>query len=769
VGVVCKGLLLVALLSAMPLAAQESSPKEASPPASAPAAAEPVRDAVAGTPDPVEVMVERVRPSTVTVTVSGRDGRQQGMGTGFVISRDGLIATNLHVIDEARPVSVKFADGKTFEVTEIHATDKTMDLAVLRIDAHDLPALELGNSDALKPGQEVIAIGNPLGLERSVVRGVVSELREIEGRPMIQLAIPIERGNSGGPLLDRQGRVQGIVTLKSLVTRDLGFAVVVNALKPLLDKPNPIAMSRWTTIGALDERDWKPLLGARWRQRAGRILVDDTGGGFGGRSLCLSARDVPALPYEVAVQVRFTPENGAAGLVFHCDGQNRHYGFYPSNGSLRLARFDGPDVYSWNVLDQVSSDAYRPGDWNSIRVRVEPGRLLCYINDELAIESTDSEFTSGAVGLAKFRDTDAEFRYFRVGQENPAEAVPPEVVERIAALSRDLTPQSAKSPDLIEQLLSSEDGTTELLRREARLLEQRAAHMRTLAGELHARRVQQQLGQEFERPEDKVDLLRVALLIARLDNEEVDVDGYSRVVERTVERIRATLPADASESDRLAALDSHLFDSLGFHGSRSAYYHRSNSYLNEVIDDREGLPITLSLLYMELARRLDLKVVGVGLPGHFVVRFEPTEGESRLIDVFDRARVMTRDEAIAQVRLNLADRVDDSKLNELIDQFLAATPPRSIAVRILSNLRGVAEGESDHAAVLRYLNAALEIDPGHLETRARRIDVEIRTGRVADAITDIDWMLEHNPEGMDVPTVTRLRDQLRQRLQSESM
>ena len=78
--------------------------------------------------------------------------------------------------------------------------------------------------------------------------------------------------------------------MKSLVTDNLGFAVAVNALKPLREKPNPMPMDRWLTIGALDPTHWKPLFGGRWRQRAGRILVDGLGAGFGGRSLCLANR-----------------------------------------------------------------------------------------------------------------------------------------------------------------------------------------------------------------------------------------------------------------------------------------------------------------------------------------------------------------------------------------------------------------------------------------------------------------------------------------------
>ncbi len=207
----------------------------------------------------VEQLTERARKSVVVITQTGRDGKRVGLGAGFIISADGLIVTNFHVIGEGRPITVELADERQFNVIGIHASDRALDLAVVRIDGHDLPALTLGDSEALKQGQSVLAIGNPLGLKHSVVTGVVSGVRELEGRPMIQLAMPIEPGNSGGPLLDLQGRVQGILTLKSLMTANLGFAVGVNTLKPLLEKPNPIAMSRWLTIGALDPRQWQPL------------------------------------------------------------------------------------------------------------------------------------------------------------------------------------------------------------------------------------------------------------------------------------------------------------------------------------------------------------------------------------------------------------------------------------------------------------------------------------------------------------------------------
>lgn len=713
----------------------------------------------------VAALAERVRKSVVVVSFSGRDGKQQGLGTGFVVSADGLIATNLHVIGEARPIDVQFADGRTFPVTAIHATEKSMDLAVLKIDAKDLPVLELGDSDALKQGEQVIAIGNPLGFRHSVVSGVVSEKRELEGKPMIQVAIPIERGNSGGPLLDMQGRVHGIVTLKSQVTRNLGFAVVVNALKPLLEKPNPIPMSRWTTIGTIDKREWTTVFGARWRQRAGRISVDETGSGFGGRSLCLSTSEPPEIPFEIAASVRFSPGEGAAGLVFHSDGNNNHYGFYPSNGRLRLTRFNGSSVYQWKVLQEVSHKAYVPNDWNDLKVRIEKDRILCYVNDELVIESTDSGLSDGAVGLCKFRNSEGEFRRFRVGQNLNSDRPSEEIVKRITEAVMSLPADRPAGNDVVEKLLPDGMSTTEVLRREAKLLEQRAQRIRELAVAVHARRTQQELADEIAKKPEDFDLLRAALLLSRIDNEEVDVDVYLGEVDQLVADIKSEIADDASEQDRLATLDRFLFEQLGFHGSRTNYYHRSNSYLNEVIDDREGLPITLSVLYMELARRLDLKVVGVGIPGHFVVRFEPKEGDSKLVDVFENASPMTLEVAQATIRARLGGQVDKEEMERLVETFLDASPPKAILLRMLSNLRGVAEEDRDLDSILRYLDTAIVIDPDSLENRARRIDMRIRSGRISEALVDIDWMLDKRPEGMDVNQVLQMRAELEARLQ----
>jgi S1-C subfamily serine protease len=233
----------------------------------------------------VEEVFQRVKPSLAVISVRGRDGKLRGLGSGFVVAADGLIATNMHVIGEGRAIEVQLADGKHYDVKGVHAFDRHRDLAVLRVEAKDLKPLPIGDSEALRQGQTVVALGNPQGLRHSVVTGVVSGRREIDGRSMIQLAIPVEPGNSGGPLVDLQGRVGGIITMKSAVTANLGFAVAVNDLKPLLTKPNPVPIARWINQGQVDPRQWQVLQGASWRTRGSRILVDGEGDGFGGRPL----------------------------------------------------------------------------------------------------------------------------------------------------------------------------------------------------------------------------------------------------------------------------------------------------------------------------------------------------------------------------------------------------------------------------------------------------------------------------------------------------
>jgi regulator of sirC expression with transglutaminase-like and TPR domain len=699
----------------------------------------------------VAQIAEQARKSVVMITFTGRDGQRQGLGTGFVVG-DGLIATNLHVLGEGRHLAVQLAGGKRHDVTAVHASDRGLDLAVVRIDVKGLTPLELGDADKIKVGQAVVALGNPQGLEYSVVSGVVSGRRTIDNRNMIQLAIPVEEGNSGGPVLDRHGRVLGIVTMKSLVTANLGFAMPVNALKPLLTKPNPIPMARWVTIGALDPKEWQPLMGARWRQRAGHIHVAGAGKGFGGRSLCLRQRLAPPLPFEIAVTVKLDDEAGAAGLAWHADGGNKHYGFYPTGGKLRLTRFNGPDVYSWTILKDQKSPHYRPRDWNTLKVRIEKDKILCYVNDKAVFESTDTGLTAGKVGLAKFRDTKAEFKRFQVARQIPPSELTPERKARVARAIDKVPARGELTRELVDSFLPDSEASTASLRERARLLEKQAAQLRTLAAAVHARKVQADLHKALQGEEEKIDLLRAALLIARLDNAELDVDAYCKDVETLAQEVKATLPKGADARGKLAALGKLLFQERGFHGSRVAYYTRSNSYLNEVLDDREGIPITLCILYMEVAQRLGLKVVGVGMPGHFIVKHVPDKGPEQLIDVYDGGKFLTRAEASKIVETITGEPLRDEDLN--------AAGKKAVLVRMLQNLYEVARREKDMAGVLRYLDTILVIAPDQVRERWMRAVFRFEGGQRRGALEDTDWILRKEPVGIDLRRVRQFRQML---------
>ncbi len=704
-------------------------------------------------PIAVEDLVEKVRNSIVQVSFAGRNGKTLGKGTGFIISADGLIATNMHVLGEARPIKVETADERAFEVQSVHASDRRLDMAIIKVDAADLPVLPLGDSDKVRQGQPFVIVGNPQGLKHSVVSGVISSRREIDGRRMLQLAAPIEPGNSGSPVLDAEGRVIGIVTMKSLVTDNLGFAGEINQLRPLIDKPNPISMSRWLTIGALDPREWTPMFGGKWQRRAGRIVASGTGDDpVGRRTLCISQTDLPELPFEMAVQVRLDDEAGAAGLVFHSDGGDKHYGFYPSNGNLRLSRFEGPTVFQWQVLNNLKSAHYRPGQWNHLKVRFEKEKTLCYVNDQLVVESNDRVLPTGKVGLAKFRQTVAEFKGFRVAKQIPPSTIPAETQQQLERIVDALPGIATLTDKQAEPLAETPAFGTQILRQRAAELQQRAKELQRIADDIHVKGVARELGKLMQLGE-KADLMRAALLIARLDNEELDIEPYLRQIDRMADEVREAVGKEAGETKIRDALNKYLFVDNGFHGGRTNYYHQANSYMNQVLDDREGLPITLSVLYMELGRRLGLKIVGVGLPGHFVVKHVQADGDGQLIDAFEGGRLMEREQAERFIR--------EAYRRVLEEDDLRAATKKEIVMRMLLNLRKIAKLKQDEDTVLRYLEAAVAIEPEGFQERLMRAEMRFLTGRRDAAVADLDWIIEREPEGIDIEGLRQAREYFR--------
>ena len=696
-------------------------------------------------------LAKGIRDSIVVLTQFGRDDDEEGVGTGFVVSSDGLIATSLHVIGEGRPIQIRLANGDELEVTSVHAWDRTLDLAILRVDKTGLKPLSLGDSSKLIQGMPLVAMGTPHGLDFSFVQGVISARRIVENVEMLQVALPIEPGNSGGPILDLHGRVHGVVTLKSLVTDNLGFAVPSNLLKPLLEKPNSVPIKRWMTIGQLNPKEWTTVFGGHWRKKAGGIHVSHAGESFGGRALCLSTRDVPEAPFEFMVEVKLEDESGAAGLIWAADGGDRHYGFYPSSGQMRLTRFDGANVFSWTILDQRITRHYLPGDWNTLRVRNEGHRFYCYVNGHLVFESADRGLSGGSVGLAKFRNTVASFRNFQLDKQVDDNSSPIDSLLGKALISESTRPAGFKD----STIASAGKLPVKSLRHldaEAKRLEQKATLLRQSSKQLHRRLVRDQLVVLFKEEEKAVNLFKASLLIAKIDDPSIDVAYYEQQLKLMAGEVRDKFEESDGVDAKLKKMLSYLFEENGFHGSRQDYYNQANSYMNRVMDDREGLPITLSVLVMELARQCGiLDVVGVGAPGHFILK-QLREAEDQYIDPFDGGKLLTIEETETLVRENSGRSIS-------VDELPVSTK-REIVLRMLRNLIGVAQNIDAPIDLLRYVEPMVALQPDSAFDRWARAVLLIQSRNFDAAKVDLEWLLQNKPQGMDLKRVLEVYQSL---------
>ena len=183
-------------------------------------------------------IAKKVAPAVVLI--KGTTDAGEVLGTGFLISPDGKIATNLHVVADLRKAGVQLASGERFDSFSVLSFDSRKDIAIIKIPGFDLPAVQLGNSNQIQVGEPVLAVGSPLGLQGSVTTGVISSIRDDPlggGFKVLQTDAAANPGNSGGPLVNGQSQVVGIITFKIRGGENINFAIPINYLRGLAEAP----------------------------------------------------------------------------------------------------------------------------------------------------------------------------------------------------------------------------------------------------------------------------------------------------------------------------------------------------------------------------------------------------------------------------------------------------------------------------------------------------------------------------------------------------
>ena len=256
-------------------------------------------------------------------------------------------------------------------------------------------------------------------------------------------------------------------------------------------------------------------------------------------------------------------------------------------------------------------------------------------------------------------------------------------------------------------------------------------------------------------PEASIELGHAALLIAAEEKPGLDVEHYrARLYELGLEARERIAATRDDEARAVAAFNQYIFEELGFAGNQSDYYDPRNSLLSDVLDRRTGIPISLSVVYMEIGRRAGLHIEGIGLPGHFIVRAEEgaRQGESFLVDPFNGKIIDVED---CQERL---DTIYGGQA-PLMDAHLRPVSTREILARLLRNLKGVYAGAGLHRRALSVIERILLVAPHAAEERRDRSALLAQLGRYSEAIVDAQGYLNRAP---DAPDAERVAEGLKQ-------
>lgn len=248
-------------------------------------------------------------------------------------------------------------------------------------------------------------------------------------------------------------------------------------------------------------------------------------------------------------------------------------------------------------------------------------------------------------------------------------------------------------------------------------------------------------------PDDRIDILTGALLLARDEYPTLDLDRERRLVDSLAAPLGRL--DGLEEEDQALLLAERLFGEQGFRGNSSDYYDPRNSFLNDVLERRLGIPITLSILYTEVARRTGVPASGVAFPGHFLVRIETEHGEPLFVDPFREGRILGKPTLRAMLERSSFPRGLDRKV-------LEPASPRAVLLRMLNNLKGIYTSRGEWSRLLVVLSRAVELAPHSANEYRERGLVAMRLGAPEVAKSDFHRYLELSPEAMDAVEIRRI-------------
>ncbi|OGA22035.1 MAG: hypothetical protein A3I02_07715 [Betaproteobacteria bacterium RIFCSPLOWO2_02_FULL_67_26] len=252
-------------------------------------------------------------------------------------------------------------------------------------------------------------------------------------------------------------------------------------------------------------------------------------------------------------------------------------------------------------------------------------------------------------------------------------------------------------------------------------------------------------------PEEDIDLAEAALVIAAHENRDLDIAAYLARIDEIGAALRNRLRQDIGFTERILALNRYLFDELGFRGNVADFYDPRNSFLNDVLDRRLGIPITLSLIYVEVGRRIGLALHGVSFPGHFLVKCTLRDGVV-VLDPYARGASLGLDELQQRLRV-LRGGAEASP--EDARRMLAVAGKKDILARMLRNLKAIYLERRDAPRALAAVERVIELEPGVAEEYRDRARIYLDLECFRAALSDLRSYLMLKPGAEDAAVVQR--------------